>query len=141
MIKVGDYSRVSGEIVKIEEVELPTKYSYGYAYYHKKDYDKSARFFIEFDIDSNGDFYTSIYKEKVTYSEDWKDLIEPGDLVNDKVITKIGLTTTSDELVSRMFYYNEGSKEKHFTKKQVNRLVTREYYQGGIFIDEDTINR
>lgn len=134
MIKVGDYARVSGKIVKIEEVELPTKHSYGYAYYHKKDYDKNTRFFIEFDTDKEGKLYTSVYNERVTYSDKWTDLIEPQDLVNDKVITEVGLTCGKDNSLIRLFHYYEGCDRKQLTENQVNRLVTHEYYQGGIFL-------
>ena len=133
MIKVGDYIREFGEIHIIEELTMPTEYSYGYAYYSNKE-KKNVKYFVEFEINENGDLISSSGK-KVTYAEKWTDLIEPYDFVNDKliveIITIINYEMTREEKV--FVYHTQGYIRNTIKESEVNRLVTHEYYEGGIF--------
>lgn len=133
MIKVGDYVRDLGEIHIIEKVEVPIETSYGYAYYPSKK-DKNVTFGIEFDIDENGDLISSL-GNKVTYSKNWIDLIEVNDFVNDKLITDI-ITRTDHEMKETkkyFIYHTQGYLTSYFSEDEVNRLVTHEYYERGLF--------
>lgn len=136
MIKVGGYIRQDGVISKIEELEMPTEHSYGYAY-HRDKVNKNCRYFVEFDIQENGELINS-QGNKVTYSDKWTDLIESGDFVNDRLITDI--VTISDHNMNKLekcfVYHTQGYLTDYFKESEINRLVTKEYYQGGLFIDE-----
>lgn len=133
MIKVGDYIRELGEIHIIEKLEMPTEYSYGYAYYHDKEH-KNVKYFIEFDIDEENNLVSS-QGNKIIYAENWTDLIEINDFVNDKLITDI-ITKVDHEMTKseRYFvYHTQGYLTSYFKESDVNRLVTHEYYGGGVF--------
>lgn len=136
MIKVGGYIREDGVISKIEKLKMPTEYSYGYAYYHDK-VNKNCRYFVEFDIQEDGGLINS-QGDKVTYSDKWTDLIESGDFVNDRLITDI--ITVTDHAMNKLekcfVYHTQRYLTDYFKESEVNRLVTKEYYQGGLFIDE-----
>lgn len=132
MIKIGDYIREFGEIHIIEELTMPTEHSYGYAYYSDKE-KKNVKYFVEFEIDENGNLISSS-GNKVTYAEKWTDLIERYDFVNDKLIVEI-IARANNEMTEkeRIFVYLQGYIRNTIRESEVNRLVTHEYYEGGIF--------
>lgn len=112
---------------------MPTEHSYGYAYYHDKEH-KNVKYFVEFEEDENSDLVSS-QGNKVVYAEKWTDLIEINDFVNDKLITNI-ITKTDYEMTKteRYFVYQtQGFLTGYFKEHEVNRVVTHEYYEGGIF--------